>query len=74
MSTPVQQLVQEVYDNAVALFKLQYTHSEDKRLWLADKHTFEGVQAAVLAAEAKYDGRAQSKARKHLHKFSAGFM
>lgn len=74
MTTPVQSLVQEVYDNAVDLFKTRYTSSEEKRRWLADKHTFHEVQATVLVAKAKYDSRTQSKARKHLHKFSAGFM
>lgn len=67
-------LARQTYENAVKIFKDQYTDDQPKREWLQGKNTFEDVQTAVEDAKAKYDGRPQSDARKYLGQFSATTM
>ncbi|KAI9687108.1 MAG: hypothetical protein M1822_002519 [Bathelium mastoideum] len=74
MSATGLSLVEETYQNAVTLFKSKYTRSEDMKKWLSDKNTLHDVEAALLAAKASYDVRANSRARRYLNKVSAGIM
>ena len=63
-------IAQDTYENAVKIFKAQYTNEESKRRWLDGKNNLEDVKAAVAEAIAKYNANPQSKAWKYLHKFS----
>lgn len=68
------QLSREVYSKATQLFVRQHTTDERKRRWVTDYSSLEDIEAAVLAAKAKYEGRTHSPVRKALANFSATFM
>lgn len=67
-------LSREVYANAAQLFARQNTTDGEKRRWIAKNSSLEDIEAAVLAAKARYEGRTHSRVRKALARFSATFM
>jgi hypothetical protein len=68
-------VVQEVYKNAVGHFRAHLTEDECNKIWLQDQTGMAGVQEAVRAAKAKYEGASeQSKARKWLKRLSQSIL
>jgi len=62
---------EKAFNEAVELFKTQFTEDECKRIWLRDKHSMVDVQAAVYDTQRRYNTSKKSKARKWLKKLSS---
>jgi hypothetical protein len=68
-------VVQEIYENTVRYFRAQLTEDECNKIWLHDQTGMTGVQEAVRAAKAKYEGESEhSKARKWLKRMSQSIL
>lgn len=67
-------MAKAAYEEAVQVFKTQFTNDQCKQIWLHDKHGINDVQKAVLDAKASYEGSKQTKVRIWLGKHSSRMM
>lgn len=66
--------MQDVYDDAAALFAAENHHRPKKEAWISNKHSLQDIQEAVRQAQNLYSTKESSRAYKWLQAFSSRFM